>query len=334
MSIKGKSLMAKILLIGDPHIRHTHLKEGEDLLRWVEEVIEEHKPDLVVNLGDTLDDHAVIRAEVLCTVSKHIDRVAAMKVPMIMLLGNHDMWKPSSSQYHALEVLKGKPLLTVADSIITQDNITYIPYLPDPKDWPEVSTDIAITHNTFKGADYGFKLATDGISIDQVSCDLVASGHIHKQQQIYSGSVRLLYPGTPMCLSASDADQVKGLTILDSDTLETSFITSPFPMWRTLDFYVGQDSDLNINLTDRWVVKLIGPRAEIKAMLESDQIKDIKRKVQITFKTEFTDTLKSSKVSIAAPTVAMMTDQYIDKIYSGSLNKDELKSIIKPYMEK
>jgi DNA repair exonuclease SbcCD nuclease subunit len=247
------------------------------------------------------------------------------------------MWKPSSSQYHALEVLKGKPLLNVVDSTSVLDGITYVPYLPDPKDWPDVVTRIAITHNTFKGADYGFKLASDGVSLDGLSCDLIASGHIHKPQSIQYGPLRtgrLIYPGSPMYLSAGDADQIKGLAILDSDTLETSFIRSPFPMWRTLDFYVGQESDLNINVTDRWVVKLIGPRAEIKAMLDSKEIKDLKRKVHVTFKTEFTDTLKSPKVSIEAPTVSMMADQYIDKIYVGSLDKDQLKSTIKPYVEK
>lgn len=328
--------MTKILLIGDPHIRHTHLKEGEDLLGWIEEVLEETKPDLVINLGDTFDDHAVIRAEVLCAVSRHIDRVSAMKIPMTMLLGNHDMWKPSSSQYHALEVLKGKPLLTVADSILVQDGLTYVPYLPDPKDWPEVKTRIAITHNTFIGADYGFKLSSDGIALDSISCDLVASGHIHKPQCIQSGleHSRLLYPGSPMCLSAGEADQIKGLTILDSKTLETSFIRSPFPIWRTLDFHVGLQSDMNLNETDMWIVRLIGPRAEVKAMLDSKEIKDLKRKIHINFKTEFTDSVKSSKVSITAPTVAMMTDQYIDKVYVGSLCKEDLKSTIKPYMEK
>lgn len=70
--------MTKIMFIGDPHIRHTHLTEGQELLSWIEKVAEEHKPDLIVNLGDTLDDHAVIRAEVLSLVNSHVRRVVDM----------------------------------------------------------------------------------------------------------------------------------------------------------------------------------------------------------------------------------------------------------------
>lgn len=323
--------MSKIMFIGDPHIRHTHLSDGDKLLSWIESVAEEHKPDLIVNLGDTLDDHAVIRAEVLSLVNSHIRRVVDMKIPMVMLLGNHDMWKPNCSKYHALEVFKGIKGVTVADSIIQLDGVTYVPYLPNPLDWPNIKTDIAITHNTFVGADYGFKCADDGISLEQVQEYVVISGHIHKKQSLNEG--RVIYPGTPTSLTASDANQVKGISILDTDSLSWQFIESPFPVWRTLDFYLDQSTPLELNETDRWIVKLIGPRAEIKALLESNSILDLKRTTQVVFKTEFTDTLKSNRAQISAPTIYSMTEQYVDKIYSGSIDKRELKSILKKYTE-
>lgn len=323
--------MSKIMFIGDPHIRHTHLSEGEKLLSWIESAAEEHKPDLIVNLGDTLDDHAVIRAEVLSLVNSHIRRVVDMKIPMIMLLGNHDMWKPNCSKYHALEVFKGIRGVTVADSIIQLDSITYIPYLPNPLDWPDIKTDIAVTHNTFVGADYGFKFADDGIPLAQVQGYTVVSGHVHKKQSLNEGHV--VYPGTPTSITASDANQVKGISFLDTDSMSWTFIESPFPMWRTLDFDLAKSSYLELNETDRWVVKLIGPRAEIKALLESDKILDLKRRTQVVFKTEFTDTLKSNRTQISAPTVYSMAEQYVDKIYSGAIDKYELKSILKKYTE-
>ena len=323
--------MSKIMFIGDPHIRHTHLSDGEKLLSWVESVAEEHKPDLIVNLGDTFDDHAVIRAEVLSLVNSHIRRVVDMKIPMVMLLGNHDMWKPNCSKYHALEVFKDIKGVTVADSIIQLDSITYIPYLPNPLDWPDIKTDIAVTHNTFIGADYGFKLAEDGIRLDAVQNNLVVSGHIHKKHSLKEGSV--VYPGTPTSLTASDANQTKGISFLDTDSLVWSFVESPFPMWRTLDLHLDQSTSIELNETDRWIVKLIGPRAEIKALLESKDILDLKRRAQVVFKTEFTDTVKSSRTQISAPTVYSMAEQYVDKIYSGAIDKHELKSILKRHTE-
>ena len=300
-------------------------------LFWIESLAEEHKPDLIVNLGDTFDDHAVIRAESLSLVNSHIRRVVQMKIPMVMVLGNHDMWKPNCSKYNALEVFKDVKGVTVADSVVQLDGITYVPYLPSPLDWPDIKTDIAVTHNTFIGADYGFKLAEDGIRLDAVQNDLVVSGHIHKRHSLKEGSV--IYPGTPTSLTASDANQTKGISFLDTDSLTWSFIESPFPMWRTLDLYLDQSDSLELNETDRWIVKLIGPRAEIKALLESKDILDLKRRAQVVFKTEFTDTIKSNRTQISAPTVYSMAEQYVDKIYSGAIDKYELKSILKKYTE-
>lgn len=323
--------MANIMFIGDPHIRHTHLADGEKLLSWIESVAEEHKPDLIVNLGDTFDDHAVIRAEALSLVNSHVRRVVKMRIPMVMVLGNHDMWKPNSSKYHALEVFKGIKDVAVADSIIQLDGITYIPYLPNPLDWPDVKTDIAVTHNTFVGADYGFKLADGGISLAQVQAYTVVSGHIHKRQSLNEG--RVIYPGTPTSLTASDANQTKGLMFLNTDTLSTSFIESPFPMWRAIEVGVEDAINLQLNDTDKWIVKLIGPRAEIKALLESKQFLDLRKFAQVTFKTEFTDAVKSTRTQISAPTVYSMVEQYIDKVYSGALDKGQLKETVKKYTE-
>lgn len=323
--------MAKIMLIGDPHIRHTHFSEGQDLLSWIERVAEEHKPDLIVNLGDTFDDHAVIRAEVLSLVNTHIRRVVEMRIPMVMVLGNHDMWKPNSSKFHALEVFKNVRGVVVADSAVECDGITYIPYLPNPLDWPNVKTNIAVTHNTFVGADYGFKCAEDGIDLDVVQDYTVISGHIHKRQTLKAGSV--IYPGTPTSLTASDVDQAKGISLLDTESLSIAFIESPFPIWRSREINIGDVADLNLNEFDRWIVKLIGPRAEIKSWLDSRHAAELRKACQVSFKTEFTDSIKSSRTQISAPTVYSMAEQYIDKVYSGALDKTSLKSVIKKYTE-
>ena len=43
-----------ILVVGDPHLKHTNLKMSIDFLKWIESLVGIHKPDLVVNLGDTI----------------------------------------------------------------------------------------------------------------------------------------------------------------------------------------------------------------------------------------------------------------------------------------
>jgi DNA repair exonuclease SbcCD nuclease subunit len=327
--------MAKILFIGDPHIRHTHLSDGISLLRWIENVAEEKKPDLIVNLGDTFDSHAVIRSEVLSEVVKHLSRLSSLNIPVIMLLGNHDFYKPNSKQYHALEVLKFIPGVTIVDSFSILDGIAYIPYLENGETWPECDTKIAVTHNTFIGADYGFKIADDGIDLSCVSNEVIFSGHIHKAQILSpkdkNGS-SIVYPGAPMAFSASDADQDKSLSIFDTETNDIEIIPSPFPCWKILEFNVG-DGDLTLDPSHRWTVKLIGQRSEVKAFLSSDMIRDVRNTVHVTFRTAYTDSVKENKVSISAPTISKMTEQYVDKVYSGSLDKKTLKTTLSKYME-
>lgn len=327
--------MSRILFIGDPHIRHTHLNDGVALLKWIEQVAEEQKPDLIVNLGDTFDSHAVIRSEVLSEVAKHLVRLSSLKIPIIMLLGNHDFYKPTSRQYHALEVLRFIPGVTVVDKFSTIDNIAYVPYLAVGEIWPESDAKIAVTHNTFIGADYGFKIADDGIDVTSVGNEIVISGHIHKSQILApknSKGASIVYPGAPMAFSASDADQDKSLSIFNVDTNDIEIFPSPFPTWKTLEFHVG-DGELILDPFHRWTVKLIGPRSEVKAFISSDHISDIKKNVHVTFRAIYTDSVKENKISISAPTLSMMTDQYIDKVYSGALNKVNLKKIIKRYVE-
>lgn len=327
--------MTNIMFIGDPHIRHTHLKEGADLLAWIESVADEHRPDLIVNLGDTLDTHSIIRSEVLSLVNSHVRRVVDMKIPMVMVLGNHDMWKPNCSKFHALEVFKGIKGITVADSVVELDGVTYVPYLPDLSDWPEIKTSIAVTHNTFLGADYGFTTATrDCIDIDATVflADIVVSGHIHKRQSLRNGSI--IYPGTPTSLTASDANQTKGLMFLNTQSLLTKFVESPFPIWRSIDVEVHEAWDLKINTADRWIVRVTGPRAEIRALLESKYVEDLRRQVQISFRTQFTDAVKTSRAQIVAPTVYSMAEQYIDRVYDGALDREKLKNTVRRYTER
>jgi DNA repair exonuclease SbcCD nuclease subunit len=329
----------KILTIGDPHLRATHLKDGIDLLRWIESVVADVKPDLVVNLGDSLDSHAIIRSEVMCELSRHLDIVTSdLGVPVVMVLGNHDQYKPNDAKYHALEVFKHRKLVTVADKPMVVDGIGYVPYLCTGMAWPKVDAKLVFTHNTFLGANYGFKLANDGIVLPMVSDDgiyqdVIVSGHIHLRQLLEGGAqTSIIYPGTPRAISASDAGQSKGLMLIDSETYETRFIESPFPVWRTLEHAVGNGS-IDINDKDHWVVTLTGTRSEIKAFLEDKTTQALKRTHSVTFKTAPVDTVKSTKVRIQAPTVEAMVDQYVDVVYKGTQDRAALKATLGKFIE-
>jgi len=67
--------------------------------------------------------------------------------------------------------------------------------------------------------------------------------------------------------------------------------------------------------------------------LESKAVLDLKKRVQVSFKAEFTDSIKINRTQISAPTVYSMAEQYIDKVYSGTMDRTSLKETVKKYTE-
>lgn len=328
--------MSKILVIGDPHLKHTNLKMSINFLKWIESLVNIYKPDLVVNLGDTMPDHSVIRSEILNEFTDHLKRFS--NTPYIIIRGNHDNFKPNDSTYHALTPFKsGYKNIYVVDKVTDLFDMTFVPFLCSNEVWPESTNKIVFTHNTFIGADFGFKLATSGIPLDVLNCDVVISGHIHKRQTLNTNTTQIIYPGTPYASSASDVDQEKGVMIFDSETYDTQYIKSPFPMWEkiNIDLSVSMDyGDLfkTLNKNNHYVVVITGPRAEVKSLLSSKEISLVKSSFSISFKTEFTDKIKNKKKSIKSTSAASMVKDFIGNIYTGQIDKDILEAEAMKYI--
>ena len=322
----------KILFVGDPHLRINKFSLAMEFIGWLDKLIEEQRPDLVVNLGDSLDTHAVIRSEVLNELMKHIYRVLDQGIPYVYLKGNHDQYTPKDSRYHAMLSFKGRiENLFIVDAIQDLFGMTFVPFLADNGAFPTETRSICIAHQTFLGADYGAVNAEDGVDPDKVSADVIISGHIHKMHTL--GKVQ--YVGSPFAQDASDVNQIKGITVFDSDTFKRTFFQCPLPSWRSFSFEIGIDGsveELHYGLSaamtgtkDHWVVELRGPKAEIVNYLDSDEYGDLNRSVSIKLKTVFTDKHKQ-KVSIRASSMDQVVREFVEKVYSGALDKKVLLS--------
>lgn len=328
--------MAKILVIGDPHLKHTNLKMSIAFLKWIESLIDTYKPNLVINLGDTMPDHSVIRSEILNEFTKHLKSVSS--VPYIIIRGNHDNFKPNDSTYHALTPFKsGYKNIHVIDTITDMFGFTFVPFLCSDEVWPEKTQRIVFSHNTFVGADFGFKLATEGIPLEALNCELVISGHIHKRQILNTDTTQVIYPGTPYASSASDVDQEKGVMLFDSETYKFEYIKSPFPMWEktTIDLAIDRDHESilkSLNKDNHHVVVVTGPRAEVKALLASKEIANAKKTLSISFKTSFTDKVKNEKKTIKVSSTSLMVKDFISTIYTGQIDKQVLATEAMKYI--
>lgn len=317
----------KILFIGDPHLRINEFEQSVKLLRWIESVVAEHRPDVVCNLGDTFHNHAVLRSELMKEFSDHVDTITRFS-PYWYVLGNHDQYKPKDNKYHALQSFKDRKDFIIFDQPRTDldaINITIVPYVQDFADFPLDTNKICITHNTFIGADYGFRREDCGVDAARVSADVIISGHIHKRQTFG----KVIYPGTPVAHNASEVDEVKGLLLLDTSTSEQRFIQSPFPRWRSLEFTVSENFSIDdlhtgiksVDSVNKWIVKITGPKSEISSYLRSKRYLDLIKDKNIVIKSNLIDSEKNSRVKIQASSPSTIVSEYVEKVYTGTLDK-------------
>lgn len=327
--------MSKVLFIGDPHLKINRFDLAKQFLEWVNGVIEQTKPDLVVNLGDTFDTHAVVRSEVLTEFIRHVEHVNKT-CEYIYLLGNHDMFRPNDNKYHALKHLKGKmDKFTVVDEQVNLLGMTFVPYVHNPENFPKETLPICVAHQTFKGADFGDITTKDGVDANSINgAEIIISGHIHKKQRLASGGPEVIYCGSPFSQSASDINQVKGVSIFDTETYAEEFIVCPLPTWRGIKFEISptfsteemhEELMETLNDKDHWVIEITGPKAEVIGYLGSKKGKSLTIGRDVKVKTVFTDKEKR-QVRIEATSLPSIVNSYIDKVYSGSIDKDLLKS--------
>ena len=319
--------MAKILFIGDPHLRINDFEQSIALLRWIESVVVEHKPDVVCNLGDTFHNHAVLRSEIMKEFRDHISNINHNNVTYWYVLGNHDQYKPKDNKYHALQSFDQHEGFVVFDKPRTDIlDVTVVPYVQNFADFPLNTNKICITHNTFIGADYGFRREDCGIDADKVSADIIISGHIHKRQTFG----KVVYPGTPVAHSATDVDEIKGLLLFDTETLEQLFIQAPFPAWRSVELELGQGLSLDemhnrlkntLDTHNKWIIKLSGPKSELVGYLKSKKYIDLTSDKKIIVKSNLIDTEKQNRVKIEASSPSKIVSDYVDKVYAGALDK-------------
>lgn len=325
--------MAKVLLIGDCHIKINNFQNGLKFLAWLNQLITQVKPDAVINLGDFFDTHGIVRSEVMTEFMNHATFVRNLNIPYAYIVGNHCTYTPKSDKYHALKHIKGKiPGLLIVDEQVDWMGMTLVPHKPNPADFPTKTLPICVAHQTFKGADYGDITTQEGVDPASIQgCEILISGHIHKRQTIpISEGQQVLYVGSPFAQSASDINQVKGITVLDTETYEQTFYECSLPKWRGDKFtieagFTTQDMHEYIvnnlaNSRDHWRLEITGPKAEIMGYLNSAEYKNTIAGIDVKIKTSFTDREKR-QVRIESLQVADIITQYVTKVYSGSLDK-------------
>jgi predicted phosphodiesterase len=320
----------KLLILGDPHLKITRFDLASTFLHWIDNLIIELKPHAVVNLGDTFDTHAVLRSEIKCEFRAHVDFAIQNTLcnKYYYILGNHDFYKPKDSMYHALGDWEGIEGLTIVNKVYDNGHMTFVPYLPDHTKFPKDTSRICFAHQTFVGADYGNQRQEIGVVSEDVAAEIIISGHVHKPQEFG----KVIYVGSAYSQGLDDVDQVKRVMLFDTETYERQYFYPPLPLWYKRSYELSNNFTVDSLHTElstldskhHWVIEIVGPKAEILAYLNSSIYKKLTKSIDLRVSPVFTDN-KKQRVQIRAVSVDGIVGEYLDKVYSGSLDKELIK---------
>ena len=216
-----------------------------ELGKYLSNLIDELRPDLIVNLGDTFDQHTVTSYDI-DVASEFFKCFRYLNIPHLVLVGNHEM---INADFNAIKILSNinnitvitEPTKTGTSTLLCDNNnneqisLAFMPYMEsrDITEFPD--GDFLFSHLDIMGmkirGDYEMET---GVTSNQLSkYKLVFNGHIHKSS--IKGNV--INVGSISTHSFSDDnDSVPQCYIFDTDTLNlTSFKPTMCPLFRKFE---------------------------------------------------------------------------------------------------
>lgn len=325
--------MYKTLVIGDPHVQVSNLKDSQELMNFIIKTALERKIKVVILLGDLFHTHAVKRVEVEDFWSNAFRRFDENGIACRVLVGNHDQVgsKEKEQEMNALNIFNPGPHdlseRVIINKPLVLGKVAYMPYHSDENTFLKAcqdlydsgATDLLVAHQTFTGAQYenGF-FSEEGIDPGLVPQKQILSGHIHKSQQVG----KCFYPGTPKWDTMADVNQEKGIWIfthsqqtgeyVDKEFISTADIVTPI-----ISYDIKEGDVLpEVNPSARNYVTLEGKTAWINNI--KSKLKNCNIKIKPTDRTA---SKTNSSLSI---------DKYLESEFEpvAGIEKDELKQFI------
>lgn len=207
----------KWLLIGDPHAVADELDDCRALIRGVIQAIKDYSPDRVLFMGDQHHNHAIMHVEVMAFWRDAFKQIAQLQVPVLALVGNHDMPGDGVSKSHAMMAYSDIPGVKVIDKPMDADGHLLVPYQHSNETFLATMREspyhrVVLCHQTFDGGKYenGF-YAKNGVPLAGLEDRWFISGHIHTPQAF----ANVTYIGAPRWRSLSDVGIERALVLVE-----------------------------------------------------------------------------------------------------------------------
>jgi len=195
---------------------------------WLRDTLKKQKVKDIVIAGDVFHNRHEIGVNTLHIASRFFDILEDFNI--IALVGNHDARQKHSSDVNSISILKnsnihvvenmeyfntGAKTLCLASWGCDVSNITPVDYL--------------VGHFEISNFRVGPNRICDfGIETNKLleNATYVISGHFHYREQRFYDSSYILYLGSPYQLDFGDRDTDRGISIIDFETSEVTYINN------------------------------------------------------------------------------------------------------------
>lgn len=268
---------------------------------WLAQIASNEKPDLIINLGDTFDQHTVTSYDI-DVASKFfgcfkVNNYVA-NIPHLILVGNHEMINQNFNAIEILNNIEGITVIKDAISIPTnifpniQENkqLAFLPYCDYKQILKYPEGEFLFSHQDIQGSKVrGDFVLPDGIETqDLTRYKLVFNGHIHKSS-IFNNVVNI---GSVTTHSFSDDNEsVPQAYIFNTETLNLeTFKNKACPLFRKIEITdLQQLQNYITNLDDyyKYILNVVCPfeiKEEVKQYLkaQTDKILNTRLNVKIS----------------------------------------------------
>jgi DNA repair exonuclease SbcCD nuclease subunit len=230
----------RLLLVGDLHITNKSITIIHQLARQLNEYLIVNKPDALILMGDTLDNHGNINMS--ChKLAVDLIRLWSQQCIVYVIIGNHD--RPDNRNFlddmHPFSGIDSDRIIIVARVKVTtirDIKIVLVPFVregrflealmtaaEDDALWPSpdhvgkleyLQADLVMAHQSFQGGLLDSGIEGQHKDIWPINAPTLYSGHLHLRHKVRDN---LNYVGTPYTIRYGEQG-LKGLTLLDTMT--------------------------------------------------------------------------------------------------------------------
>ena len=230
---------------------------------WLAQIASNEKPDLIINLGDTFDQHTVTSYDI-DVASKFFScfkvENTVKNIPHLILVGNHEMINQNFNAIEILNNIEGITVIKDAISIPTdifpniQENkqLAFLPYCDYKQILKYPDGEFLFSHQDIQGSKVrgDFELPEGIDTQDLTKYKLVFNGHIHKTS-IFNNVVNV---GSVTTHGFSDDNEsVPQAYIFNTETLNLeTFKNKSCPLFRKVKVDNVQQLQEYINNLDNY----------------------------------------------------------------------------------